>query len=159
MNDECGMLAGMAPENTIPVIDFRRHSMALQWNTASGTWSPCNGLQPLVHGIALIRASQPNICLYGYGEYLYLQIGANRYAMAENSPRIICTRVLASFGFRRRFTIKSSDGGVLYSFAYWTNQHQDFFHWLAIRAADPEWRIKSGRQWSEGLEPAALRAR
>jgi hypothetical protein len=65
---------------------------------------------------------------------------------------------LASFGFRRRFTVESSTGGVLYSYAYWTTQHHDFFRWLAARAEDPDWRVTSARQWSEGLAAAALRA-
>jgi hypothetical protein len=150
----------MAPDNatTISVIDFRRHSMVLQWHAQAGTWSPSETPPPLVHGIALIRASQPNICLYGQAGRLRLQVGANQYALSENSPRISCTRGLASFGFRRRFTVESSTGGLLYSYAYWTNQHQDFFHWLANKAEDPDWRVTSGRQWSEGLAATVLRS-
>jgi hypothetical protein len=149
----------MASANaTIPVIDFRRHSMVLQWHSQGGTWTPCDDPPPLVHGIALIRASQPNICVYGHAGRLRLQVGPSQYALSENSPRISCTRGLASFGFRRRFTVESSTGGVLYSYAYWTNQHQDFFRWLANKAADPDWRVSSGRQWSEGLAAMALRA-
>jgi hypothetical protein len=51
--------AGMAPDNatTIPVIDFRRHSMVLQWHALAGTWTACDNPPQLVHGIALIRAS------------------------------------------------------------------------------------------------------
>ena len=143
---------------TISVIDFRRHSMVLQWHAFGGTWTPCDTPPPLVHGIALIRASQPNICLYGQAGRLRLQVGANQYALSENSPRISCTRGLASFGFRRRFTVESSTGGLLYSYAYWTNQHQDFFHWLANKAEDPDWRVTSGRQWSEGLAATVLRS-
>jgi hypothetical protein len=89
---------------------------------------------------------------------LRLQVGPNQYALAENSPRINCTSGLASFGFRRRFTVESSTGGMLYSYAYWTNQHHDFFRWLATNAEDPDWRVTCGRQWSEGLAAAALRA-
>ena len=77
--------------------------------------------------------------------------------LSENSPRISCARGLASFGFRRRFTVKSSTGGVLYSYAYWTNQRQDFFRWLANKAEDPDWRVTSGRLWSDGVAATALR--
>jgi hypothetical protein len=152
--------AGMTSANatTIPVIDFRRHSMALQWHALGGTWTAFDTPPPLVHGVALIRAAHPNICVYGRAGRLRLQIGPNQYALAENSPRITCTRGLASFGFRRRFTVESSTGGVLYSYAYWTTQHHDFFRWLAARAEDPDWRVTSARQWSEGLAASALRA-
>ena len=152
--------AGMAPDNAtiIPVIDFRRHSMALQWDALGGTWTAFDTPPPLVHGVALIRASQPNICVYGRAGRLRLQIGPHQYALSENSPRITCTRGLASFGFRRRFTVESSTGGVLYSYAYWTTQHHDFFRWLAAKAEDPDWRVTSARQWSEGLAAEALRS-
>ena len=150
----------MAPDNaaTISVLDFRRRSMVLQWHALGGTWTACDNPPLLVHGIALIRVSQPNICVYGHAGRLRLQVGPNQYALSENSPRINCTRGLASFGFRRRFTVESSTGGMLYSYAYWTNQHHDFFHWLATKAADPDWRVTCGRQWSEGLAATALRA-
>jgi hypothetical protein len=152
--------AGMVPDNAsiIPVIDFRRHSMALQWDALGGTWTAFDTPPPLVHGVALIRASQPNICVYGRAGRLRLQIGPHQYALSENSPRITCTRGLASFGFRRRFSVESSTGGVLYSYAYWTTQHHDFFRWLAAKAEDPDWRVTSARQWSEGLAAEALRS-
>jgi hypothetical protein len=152
--------AGMAPNdsNAIPVLDFRRHSMVLHWHALGGTWTACDTPPLLVHGIALIRASEPNICVYGQAGRLRLQVGPNQYALSENSPRISCTRGLATFGFRRRFTVESSTGGVLFSYAYWTNQHHDFFRWLASRAEDPDWRVASGRQWSEGLAAAVLRS-
>ena len=152
--------AGMAPDNaaTIPVLDFRRRSMVLKWHALGGTWTACDNPPLVVHGIALIRVSQPNICVYGHAGRLRLQVGPNQYALAENSPRINCTRGLASFGFRRRFTVESSTGGMLYSYAYWTNQHHDFFRWLATKAEDPDWRVTCGRQWSEGLAPPVLRA-
>ena len=143
---------------TISVIDFRRQSMVLHWHAPGGTWTACDTPPPLVHGIAFIRPSQPNICVYGQAGRLRLQVGANQYALSENSPRISCNRGLASFGFRRRFTVESSTGGVLYSHGYWTTQHQDFFRWLAMRAEDPDWRVTSARQWSEGLNAAALRS-
>src|SRR6202034_3439393 len=149
----------MAPDNvsTITVIDFRRHSMVLHWHALGGTWTACDTPPQLVHGIALIRVSQPNICVYGHAGRLRLQVGPHQYALSENSPRIACTRGLGSFGFRRRFTVKSSTGGVLFNYGYWTNQHQDFFRWLAAKAEDPDWRASSGRLWSDGVAAAALR--
>ena len=152
--------AGMAPDNaaTISVLDFRRRSMVLNWHALGGTWTACDNPPLLLHGIALIRVSQPNICVYGHAGRLRLQVGPNQYALAENSPRINCTSGLASFGFRRRFTVESSTGGMLYSYAYWTDQHHDFFRWLATNAEDPDWRVTCGRQWSEGLAAPALRA-
>ena len=149
----------MASDNdtTISVLDFRRQSMVLQWHALGGTWTAYDTPPALVHGIALIRASQPNICLYGHAGRLRLQVGSNQFALAENSPRIRCTRGWASFGFRRHFTVDSSAGGVLYSYAYWSHRHQDFFRWLATKAEDPDWRVTSARQWSEGLAARALR--
>lgn len=149
----------MASDNatTISVIDFRRHSMVLQWHALGGTWSAYDQPPSLVHGVALIRASQPNICVYGQAGRLRLQVGPIQYALSENSPRVSCTRGLASFGFRRCFTVESSTG-VLFSYAYWTNQGQDFFRWLAAKAEDPDWRVTSGRQWSEGVASTVLRA-
>ena len=143
---------------TISVIDFRRHSMVLHWHALGGTWSACDTPPPLVHGVALIRPAQPNICVYGHAGRLRLQVGTDQYALAENSPRIRCTRGLASFGFRRRFTVDSSTGEVLYSYAYWATQPDDFFHWLATRAEDPDWRVTSARQWSQGLAATVLRS-
>jgi hypothetical protein len=150
----------MGPDNatTISVIDFRRRTMVLQWHAVGGTWTAYDVPPAIVHGVALIRASPPNICVYGHAGRLRLQVGPNQYALSENSPRIRCTRGLASFGFRRRFTVESSTGGVLFSYAYWTNQRQDFFRWLAAKAEDPDWRIESGRQWSEGVACAVMRS-
>ena len=152
--------ARMAPETsmTITVIDYRRRSMALQWHSLGGTWTPCDAPPPLVHGIAFIRASQPNICVYGHAGRLRLQVGPHQYALSENSPRISCRGGVASLGFRRRFTVESSTGGVLYQHAYWTIHRHDFFRWLATVAQDPDWRATSARQWSEGLAAAALRS-
>jgi hypothetical protein len=150
----------MAPDSatTISVIDFRRRSMVLQWHALGGTWTAYDIPPALVHGIALIRAAQPNICVYGQAGRLRLQVGPDQYALSENSPRISCTRGLASFGFRRRFTVSSSTGAVLYNYAYWTNQRHDFFRWLAAKAEDPDWRVASGRRWSEGVPATVLRS-
>jgi hypothetical protein len=154
------MLQGMSSDNagTVPVIDFRRHSMILKWHVLGGTWTPYDLPPSLVHGVALIRAAQPNICLYGHGGRLRLQVGPDQYALGENSPRIQCTRGIASFGLRRRFAIVSTTGGVLYSHSYWSSQGDDFFGWLASRAQDPDWRVAAGRQWSDGVSALVLRA-
>jgi hypothetical protein len=143
--------------NTISVIDFRRRGVVLQWHSLGGTWTACELPPSLVHGIAMIRPTGPNICIYGQEGRLRLQVGPNSYALAENSPRLSCTRGVASFGFRRRFTVKSSAGGVLFSHSYWTGQGRDFYRWLSDKAADPDWRVASGRQWSEGVTSSALR--
>jgi hypothetical protein len=150
----------MASDNagSVSVIDFRRQSMVLQWHVLGGTWTAYDMPPSLVHGVALIRAAQPNICVYGHAGRLRLQVGPNQYALSENSTRIKCTRGLASFGFRRRFTVESGTGGLLFSHAYWTDQGEDFFRWLATRAQDLGWRAAIGRQWSEGVQAAALRS-
>src|ERR1700732_1597489 len=98
--------ASMAPNDstTIPVLDFRRHSMVLHWHALGGTWTACDTPPPLAHGIALMRASQPNICVYGQAGRLRLQVGPNQYALSENSPPISCSRGPGSRGLRRRVT-------------------------------------------------------
>jgi hypothetical protein len=143
--------------NTIPVIDFRRARLVLNWHSLGGTWTACDVPPSLIHGIALIRPEQPNICIYGQGGRLKLQVGAHQYALAENSPRILCRRGVASFGLWRRFTVESSSGGILFSHHYWAGRGRDFFRWLAKHAQDPDWRAVTGRQWSDGLSAAALR--
>lgn len=143
---------------SVSVIDFRRQSMVLQWHVLGGTWTAYDVPPSLVHGVALIRAAQPNICVYGRAGRLRLQVGPEQYALSENSPRIKCSRGWASLGLRRRFTVESSTGGVLFTHAYWTNHGEDFFRWLAARAQDPEWRTTIGRQWSEGVPAAVLRS-
>ena len=151
----------MAPDNAgiVAVIDFRRHSMVLQWHVLGGTWTAYDSPPSLVHGIALIRAAQPNICVYGHGGRLLLQVGPEQFALSEGSPRIKCTRGVASFGLRRRFTVESTTGGVLFSHAYWTNQDEDFFRWLASRAQDPDWRMATGRRWTQGVSASELRSK
>jgi hypothetical protein len=144
--------------SSVPVIDFRRQSMVLQWHASGGTWTACDVPPALVHGVALIRAAQPNICLFGLDGGLHLQVGPDRYRLSEDSPRVKWNRGLASFGLRRRFTVESNSGGVLRSHAYWAGQGDDFFLWVVARAADPQWRAMSGQRWSEGMNPAELRA-
>ena len=141
----------------VPVIDFRRHSMVLEWHTLGGTWTAYDIPPPRVHGIALIRPAQPNICLYAQAGNLKLQVGPNQYPLSEQGLRIRCSRGVASFGFRRRFTVESGTGGLLYSHSYWTRGGRDFFRWLANKAADPDWRLTSARLWSTGVVSADLR--
>ena len=79
---------GLSPDNggTVSVVDFRRHSMILQWHILGGTWTAHDTPPSLVHGVALIRAGQPNICVYGHGGRLRLQVGPDQFALSENSP-------------------------------------------------------------------------
>jgi hypothetical protein len=144
--------------SSIPVVDFRRQSMVLQWNSVNGTWVAFDDPPALVHGVALIRAAKPNICLFGRDGRLHLQVGSDQYSLSEDVPRLAWRRGSATFGLRRRFTIESSNGTVLFSHAYWSGQGDEFFSWLVARAADPEWRAANSRQWSEGVQPIVLRS-
>lgn len=154
------MLDSMSPiiPANIPVIDYRRQSMVLQWNPADGTWTACDVPPSMVHGVALIRASHPGICLYARSGVLHLEVGSIQYALSSDSPLIKWSRGLASFGMRRLFTIESPAGEVLLSHAYWTAQGDEFFEWLTSRASQPQWRDANAKRWSEGLVPAVLRA-
>lgn len=143
---------------TITVVDFRRQGLWLEWDALGGTWTACDVPPPLVHGVALIRASQPNICLFGNGGALHLQVGTDRFVLSDRSPRIKFTRGLVTFGFRKRFSVESSDGVVLFDHWVWKGQGDDFFRWLSLHAADPEWRAECARSWSEGLDASVLRA-
>ena len=143
---------------TITVIDYRRQSLLLEWNAMDGTWVGCDVPPALAHGIALIRASQPNICVYGLNDELYLQVGSERWVLSERSPRLNVTRVLASFGFRKRFSVESRDGSVMFGHSFWTEQGDEFFDWLTERATDPAWRGATGPGWSAGVEPTVLRS-
>ncbi len=143
----------------IPVIDFRRQSMVLQWNSVNGTWVAFDDPPALVHGVALIRAAKPNICLFGRDGRLHLQVGSEQYSLAEeDAPRLTWSRGSATFGLRRCFTVESSDGAILLSHAYWNGQGDEFFSWLVSRAGDPEWRTANARQWSEGVQPIVVRS-
>jgi hypothetical protein len=130
--------------------------LVLQWHAPGGTWTACEFPPPLVHGVALISAAGPNICVYGRGGRLTLQIGPEQYALEATSPRITCRSGWILFGLRRRFLVRSGSEGILYSYRYWRGQGRDFFRWFAQQASNPEWRADSGRQWSEGISPALL---
>ena len=151
-------MLGTAPVDSsiVHVMDFRRRNLVLQWHAQGGTWTACEFPPPLVHGVALISAAGPNICVYGQGGKLKLQIGAMQFALEDKSPRISCRGGWILFGLRRRFLVKSSTEGVLFSYRYWRGQGRDFFRWFAQQASNPEWRADSGMQWSEGISPAIL---
>jgi hypothetical protein len=141
---------------TISVVDFRRRSMVLRWHALGGTWTAYEFPPSLVNGVALISATGSNICVFGQGGRLLLQIGHNQYALAADSPRIICRNGWILLGLRRRFLVKSDTGSVLFSHRYWRGQGRDFFHWFAQLARDPDRRVTCGMQWSEGVDPATL---
>ena len=143
---------------TIVVIDFRRQSLMLEWNAMQGTWIGCDVPPPRAYGIALIRASPPNICVYGSKDALYLQVAAERWLLSERSPQLKCTREVASLGLRKRFSVESREGSVMSEHTFWAGQGDEFFDWLTDRAADPVWRAATGPHWSAGVEPAALRS-
>ena len=149
----------MAKDNggTVAVVDFRRQNMLLQWHVKDGTWSAYDAPPALVHGVALIRAGQPNICLYARGGELMLQLGSRQRPFTADSLRIKCGTAFLTFGLRKRFSIESSNGELLFSHAYWASQGEEFFPWIAARAQDPGWRASKGRLWSDGISAAALR--
>ena len=95
-----------APVDGICVVDFRRQGMFLLWHMESGTWVACDVPPALVHGVALIRASGPNICLYGRGGRLHLQVGQDRLVLSGDPLRIRCGPVLLGLGLRKRFVIE-----------------------------------------------------
>jgi len=142
---------------SIAVIDFRRQGMVLSWEPQSGTWTACDVPPALVHGVALIRASHPNVCLFAQGGRLHIQVGSDVCALGDDAPSLNWSRGLAGIGMRR-FTVESREGGKLLAHACWDTQGDDFFSWLVEHAANPAWRAASGRLWSEGVEPAALRS-
>jgi hypothetical protein len=143
---------------SIPVIDFRRQRMSLQWHAKSGSWTAYDEPPGIVHGVCFIRASGPNICLYAENGHLRLQIDARIFPLTYLGPRISCRRSLISLGLRRRFRLESADGEVLFSTAYWASQKNDFFAWLASMGRQADWHERTALRWTEGLNPAALRA-
>jgi hypothetical protein len=147
----------MATATIVPVIDFRRHGMVLEWHTLGGTWTAYDIPPPRVSGIALIRPTLPNVCLYAQDGQLLLQIGPNQHRLSNQATRLRCVRGVAGFGFRRRFIVDSGSGAVLYSHAYWVPRGPDFFRWMTAKAADPQWRVTAGRRWSEGVLAGDLR--
>jgi hypothetical protein len=149
----------MPVENAVAVIDFRRRRFILHWHILGGTWTPLDVPPALVHGVALIRSTPPNLCLWSRDGVLRLQVGADQFPLGPHSPRIHLSRGLASFGLRKRFSVVAEPAAVLFSQAYWRGHGgEGFFRWVAARAQEPEWRARVGRLWSDGVDPQVLRA-
>jgi hypothetical protein len=168
-------------QGTISVLDFRRRRMAVQWNIESGAWISHEEAPALVHGIALIRPSCANVCLYGHDGSLILQIGPDHHVLAESGAvhtgavhtgavhtgalqtgapaRIVikCARVALSLGLRREIAVKPGNGAALFTHQYWIDRHPDFFKMLADKTASDEWRATSARSWSDGVSSTQLR--
>lgn len=142
---------------TIPVIDFRRRRLSLQWYAPTGTWTAYDEPPAIVHGVGFIRATGPNVCLYALNGELRLQVDARVYALYGPVPRISCSRSVSSLGLRRRFRLTAEDGSLLSSVSYWAHKHNDFFHWLAAAAKQPDWSRRTAERWTEGLSPTLLR--
>jgi hypothetical protein len=141
----------------VPVIDFRRRRMTLQWHAPSGTWTAYDEPPGIVHGVCFIRSSGPNICLYARNGILQLQVDTSLYILTDTAPQISSSRSLASLGLRRNFRLETRDG-LRYGTAYWAPKKDDFFVWLASAARQPDWYRRTGERWTEGLNPAVLRA-
>lgn len=141
----------------IAVADFRRTGMILQWHTLGGTWTALDNPPALLHGVALIRPAGPNVCVFGQGGRLMLQIGPQRHDFTAADLLVGFGRNWLLGGFRRRFWVKSASGEVLFDQRYWSAQRRDFFRWLAGQAKDPAWAQTHGRLWSAGVAAAALR--
>jgi hypothetical protein len=143
---------------SIPVIDYRRRRMTLQWHTLSGTWTAYDEPPAIVHGVCFIRASGPNICLYAENGRLRLQVDARKFPLSDLGPHISCARSLFSAGLRRRFQLQSAEGDVLFRTSYWAPHRNDFFVWLSAAERQAEWYEGTAQRWTEGLSPASLRA-
>jgi hypothetical protein len=143
---------------SIPVIDYRRRRMTLQWHTLSGTWTAYDEPPAIVHGVCLVRASGSNFCLYAENGRLQLQVDARIFPLSYLGPRIRCARSLFSAGLRRSFRLESAEGEVLYSTSYWAPHRNDFFVWLSSAEQQTDWHERTAQRWTEGLSPASLRA-
>ena len=143
--------------NTIAVVDFRRSRLLLEWHARDGSWKACDDPPALLHGIALIRPNQENVCLFGHDGQLWLQVGAQQFELHDSEPALSCTRPAAGFGLRRTFLVAGADGAELFSHSYWIHQGRDFFQWLADKAQAPDWRAAAAQRWSEGVDAAELR--
>ncbi len=141
----------------MPVIDFRRSRLSLQWNVASGTWAAYDEPPGIVHGVGFIRATGPNVCLYALGDGLRLQVDKQVFALADGEPRISCRAQLLCLGLRRSFRIVHSDGRILLRLGYWATRRNDFFRWLAGVSRHADWRRRTATRWTEGLSPVSLR--
>ncbi len=144
--------------HSVAVIDYRRRGMLLAWHPASASWSGLESSPQWVHGVALIRGTPPNICLYGFEGRLILQIGTDQHVLDGRHPRVRCARSIASLGLRCRFWIEGDDGKVAYRQAFWAGERRNYFAWLAHRIADPGWCEAASREWSSGVTASVLRS-
>lgn len=131
--------------------------MSVRWNVGLSSWTALEETPVRVHGIALIRPALPSVCLYGYDGMLYLQIGAERFALEALTPQIRCEPELISGGLRRIFSVLATPRELLYSERYWALSGPDFFHVLARKGVDAQWRSDSAAAWSTGIDSTLLR--
>ena len=141
----------------VPVIDFRRSRLSLQWDIATGTWAAYDEPPGLVHGVGFIRATGPNVCLYAVDGMLQLQVDTRVFPLTEPVPRISCRADLLTLGLRRNFRLDGADGAVVFLLSYWAARHNDFFRWLAGAARQAGWQQRTAERWTAGLSPASLR--
>lgn len=130
--------------------------MSVRWNIGTNSWTAHEEAPALVHGIAMIRATLPSICLYGFEDQLHLQLGGEHFLLTADQPQISCSKELLSGGLRRIFTLQAV-GTALYTERYWALSGPDFFALLAHKSADPDWRSTSAKLWSAGIDSAQLR--
>lgn len=141
----------------ITVLDFRRRRMAVRWDVGRGAGTAHEEAVDLVHGIALIRPSLPCACVYGHAGQLHLQLGDVQISLLPEVPQLMCEPEILSAGLRREFRVEAPGGATLYHERYWAGRGPDFFRTLAELAADPQWRLRCARLWSDGVDPAQLR--
>ena len=137
---------------TISVIDFRRHSMVLQWHALGGTWTACDTPPALVHGIALIRASRTQYLRVWSGRALApagrpesIRVGG-KFAAHQLHARLGQLRISPALHRRDR-----APAACCSAIPIGPIKARISYRWLADKAEDPDWRVTSGRQWSEGV--------
>ena len=128
----------------------------LQWHPQGGTWTFYDNPPATVHGVACIRATGPNICVFAQDGRLTLQIGTLQHRFAGPAPRLRFTRTPFGLGFHRRFRVQSEDGETLFNHGYWSAERRDFFRWLAAAASSPAWPEALAQRWSAGVPSPEL---
>ena len=113
---------GVEQRDSIPVIDFRRHSMVLEWHALGGTWTAYDTPPPLVHGVALIRPRIPTSACWARRPIAPANWSEPVRTGGKLAPHHCAAAAWRVSDLRRRFTVESSTGGVLYSYAYWTSK-------------------------------------
>ena len=135
---------------TIPVVDFRRQSMVLQWHALGGTWTACD----------TPPAAGARHCVDPRHAAQYLRLWTRRHACGCRSARTnmrwrkirresAARAAWQASAFAGASPSRSSTGGMLFSHSYWTNQAQDFFRWLA----DQRRRSRIGASPADGNGP------